>query len=271
MSFLSKVLGVMGSFFQIGGVAGPGINANAGALEARNAANNAFAVMRGALPVGDNDLTTKQYVDGIFKPIPCSLQWNGNVALPLNSATERYYVVTTSGSYATIGEVLWDDGLNTGSSVVVLPAVIGNQIFTTTTFSGGAITLLGNLNYGWTGSAWSAISPPVAGAEFCIRIALTTAATQSSVSSVPMNAVVTNCTLDVRIAFSPGTTITVGQAGTPALLMDTGDNLATAMNVYNAPQATDWGAAALPVLITVAGSPAAGGGYCLVMYSTPNN
>ncbi len=63
MSLYSRIAGIVGTFLQIGGPAGPGLNANAGALETRNAANSAFAVHRGATPVGANDLATKAYVD----------------------------------------------------------------------------------------------------------------------------------------------------------------------------------------------------------------
>jgi hypothetical protein len=61
----SKLLGTITTFFQVGGTAGPGINANGAALETKNAANSAFAVHRGGTPVGDNDLTTKAYVDKV--------------------------------------------------------------------------------------------------------------------------------------------------------------------------------------------------------------
>jgi hypothetical protein len=58
MGLFEKIAGTVLSFFQIGDSGGPGLNANAGALEARNAANSAFAVMRGATPAGSNDLVT---------------------------------------------------------------------------------------------------------------------------------------------------------------------------------------------------------------------
>lgn len=259
----------MKSFFQFGGPAGPGLNANGAALETRNAANSAFAVMRGAAPVGDNDLTTKQYVDTIFKPIPVSLQFNGNSALPANTGTEQYYVVTTTGANATIGQVLWDDGTGVGT-VTVLPAKTGNEIVTTATFSGGTISLTANQNYVWSGAAWINISPNVAGALFCIRFAITNAASQSSTNLIPANAVVARALLDITTPYSGGATISVGQTGNAALLMATGDSAPTIANVYDATiEDTAWGASALAVLVTVAGAPAAGAGFCAVYYSVP--
>jgi hypothetical protein len=263
-----RLAGVITNFFQIGGPAGPGWNANGGAIEGRNAANSAFAVVRGATPVGDNDLTTKTYVDTIFKPIPVSLQFNGGSALPSNSGTEQYYVVTTTGVNATIGQILWDDGSGVGT-VTVLPAKTGNEIVTTASFSGGTITLQSNQNYVWSGTAWLNISPSVAGALLCIRLPITNAASQSSATTIPANAVVARALLNITTPYSGGATISVGQTGSTALLMATGDNVATLANIYDAPQDTAWGASALALLVTVGGAPAAGAGFAVVYYSIP--
>ena len=98
MSLYSRIAGVINSFFQFGGPAGPGINANGAALETKNAANNAFAVHRGATPVNDNDLTTKAYVDTIARPFIVTAQSNAASALIANSVTEHYIVVSAAGT-----------------------------------------------------------------------------------------------------------------------------------------------------------------------------
>src|ERR1035437_4655928 len=64
MSLFSKIAGTTGTFYQIGGPAGPGINDNSGVLEGRNATNSSYIVIRGNTPILSNDLTTKAYVDG---------------------------------------------------------------------------------------------------------------------------------------------------------------------------------------------------------------
>ncbi len=268
MGLFQRLAGVVNSFFEIGGPTGPGINANGAALETKNAANSAFAVHRGAAPVGDNDFTTKAYVDTIFKPIPASLQFNGNNPLPANTATEQFYVVTTTGPNATIGQVLWDDGTGVGT-VTVLPAKTGNEIVTTATFSGGTITLQTNQNYVWSGAAWVNISPNVAGVVLAIRMPITTAASQSSTTSIPANAIIYSAQVNITTAYSAGATIAVGQTGTTTLLQATPDNTPTLVNIYLAEQDTAWGASALPVLVTVGGAPAAGAGFVTVLYGLP--
>ena len=268
MGLFSRLAGVVNSFFQLGGPGGPGFNANSGVLEAKNSGNTAFAIMRGATPVGDNDLATKAYVDSIFKPIPVSLQFNGNNALPANSGTEQYYVVTTTGVNAAIGQVLWDDGTGVGT-VTVLAAKTGNEIVTTANFSGGTINLTTNQNYVWSGSAWVNISPNVTGAEYCVDLPITTAAAQSSATLIPANAIVLRSSLQVTTPYSAGTTISVGQTGSTSLLQATGDSTPTIANTYDAPQRTAWGASALALLVTIAGAPSAGAGLATVTYTVP--
>jgi hypothetical protein len=266
----SKLLGTITTFFQIGGTAGPGINSNGAALESKNAANSAFAVHRGATPVGDNDFTTKAYVDKTAnKPIPVSLQFNGNNPLPNNSATEQWYVVTTSGANATIGQLLWDDGSGAGV-VAVIAAATGNTIVTTAAFSGGTITLAANQMYVWTGAAWLDIAPSVAGVTYMIRLPITTAASQSSATAMPANAVVYDARLNVTTPYSAGATIKLGITGTTNMFMDTSDNTATLANLYDLAQDTTIGASAAALLVTIAGAPAAGAGFAEVLYSVPN-
>jgi hypothetical protein len=64
MGLFSRLAGTMSTFFQIGGVGDPGINANGPALETRNAANSAYAVHRAAAPVGANDVATYGSTNG---------------------------------------------------------------------------------------------------------------------------------------------------------------------------------------------------------------
>jgi|SRR6185437_6084831 len=63
MAFYSKLRGTIETLFQLGN-GGPNWKNNAGAIEARNAADSAFAIVRGLTPSGTTDLTTKAYVDG---------------------------------------------------------------------------------------------------------------------------------------------------------------------------------------------------------------
>ena len=171
---------------------------------------------------------------------------------------------------ATIGQLLWDDGSGVGT-VQVIPAATGNTIVTTAAFSGGTISLAANQMYVWTGTAWLDIAPSVAGATYMIRFAITNAASQSSATQIPANAIVYDARLDVVTPYSAGATISLGITGTPALFMGTGDNVATVANLYQVEQDTSVGVSAAALLVTVGGAPAAGAGFAIVLYSVPNN
>ena len=67
MAFWTKISGVMGTLFQIGGPSGPKLKSNSGAVEVRNSSDGAFAVARGNDPSGNDDLVTKRYADALIQ------------------------------------------------------------------------------------------------------------------------------------------------------------------------------------------------------------
>lgn len=179
MGVFSKIAGIIDNFFQFDRGSGPGLKNEAGAIAARNAADSAYAIARGATPVGNDDLTTKAYVDGLV-----------------------------------------------GSGQVR-----------------------------------------------SIRIPIGTNASYTSVTSIPANAIVYRASLDIQTAYDNGATIEVGRTGSTSLLMTTTDSAPTnvAPNMYQVPQDTDWGGAALPLLVTIANAPTVGAGFAIVEYALPSN
>ena len=172
MGLFARLAGTVSSFFQVGGPGGPGWNDNAGALEGRNSANSAYAIVRGANPVNPNDLVT------------------------LGSLTS-------------------------------LPGVAN-----------------------------------------VIRFAIGTGAVQTSVASIPANAIVLRAFIDVTTAYSAGATLELGTAASAALFMATGDVDPQVIDLYDAPQDTT-NTTADPLQVTVGGAPAAGAGFACVMYVEP--
>ena len=65
MAFFSKLRGTFSTLFQLGDQ-GPQLKNNAGVVEARNSADAAFVKVRGADPVGADDLVTKRYGDANY-------------------------------------------------------------------------------------------------------------------------------------------------------------------------------------------------------------
>ena len=270
MSLWSKVRGTIESAFQLG-LGGPQLKNNGGVVEHRNSADNAFAVSRGADPVGLSDFTTKQYVDTIATRTIVVAQADGNAAIPANTGVERFLVVSTTGPNANIGDLLFDNGTAVGNMTKLVAAARG--IITTVALSGGTVTFSADSQYFWdtVAVAWVNIGgSAISGSRRVIQYAVTNAATQDSTAKIPANAVVRSAMLDVVTPFSGGATVSIGQAGSLTLLQLTTDNLATVAGQYEVPQRTPWGASALVVRTTVAGAPAAGAGFVTVEYTVPD-
>jgi hypothetical protein len=98
-----------------------------------------------------------------------------------------------------------------------------------------------------------------------IRFPIGTGAAQSSTKKPPANSIMIDCELDIKVAYDAGTTIEVGIAASPALLMDTTANVPSSPNLYAEHQDTVWPAVGA-VLVTIAGAPVAGSGFCIVRY-----
>lgn len=110
------------------------------------------------------------------------------------------------------------------------------------------------------------------GAIVQLDIPITTAST-TSVDSLPANAVITECTVQITTTYSGGTTISVGQSGGSATLFQlTTDNLPTTTvlpSFYTVNQLTTAAGAPATVSVTIGGAPGAGVGVVIVKYSEP--
>jgi hypothetical protein len=66
VGLFSRIAGVVGSFFQIGGPTGPGLVSDTGNIDAKNAAQSSYVNVRGADPSISDDLVTKRYGDANY-------------------------------------------------------------------------------------------------------------------------------------------------------------------------------------------------------------
>jgi hypothetical protein len=274
-SVFDRIRGTSELLFQLG-LGGPQWSNNSGILQARNAANSSFAIVRGAMPVGDNDLVTKAYADQLAARYVVTDQFDGNNSLPANTSTEHFIVVTTTGANASIGQLLWDNGSSSGTASVI-GAAAGAMIVTTQALAGGTVTFLADSLYVWDASsgAWvNAGGSAASGAIRTIRFAINNAASQASTQLIPASAIVLEAYVDVQVAYSALSTISVGQTGTTNLLLDGVSTpievLSTATAIYGKRMNQDWGGTARAVLVTIAGAPSVGSGYAIVKYTQPN-
>lgn len=96
-------------------------------------------------------------------------------------------------------------------------------------------------------------------------------ANASSVKQLPAGARVVRAQVKIDTTYSVGATISVGISGTPPLFMATSDinPQAAAGTLANKEQYTAVGGAAVAVLATVGGAPAAGASTVIVYYTMP--
>jgi len=275
MASYENLAGTTETTFQIGLDRPQVKSTSTGELEARDATDSTYARFRVGAPVGPNDAITRSYADTLSKPIIVSAQFDGNNALPANTGTPSYKVVTTTGAFASIGDVIYDDGSGVGTTTV-LTAIEGRVLAITDALSGGTVSLDPDSIYIWDadGSAYVKIGDigSVTGANRVIRYTITNAATQDSVTTIPASAIVGRCEVKITTPYSGGASISVGRAGSLALIMPPTGNTpqGASGNIYRRFQDTDWGGSALVVRTTITGAPAAGAGVIIVHYMTPN-
>lgn len=270
MSIFNKIRGTIETIFSLG-IDGPNLKANGAVVEIKNAADSDFAVLRAATPVGDNDVVTKLYADQLERPMIVSRQADCSVSLPTNTGSPGWVVVTTAGSGASIGDVLWDDGSGSGS-MTIYAAEEGRTLAITDSLTGGTVSFEADSLYIWDedGTQWLKVADvgSTTGAMRVVQFDIDNTASQDSTFSIPVGNVVHRCEVIVDTPYSAGGTIEVGDTATANKYQSTTDNKATKAGTYVVDQNTT--AIASVVRVAVGGTPAAGAGKVVVVFSNPN-
>jgi hypothetical protein len=181
-------------------------------------------------------------------------------------------VVTTAGSGAVIGDVLFDNGLNDSNPMAILAKNDGREIAVMNALSGGTISLDVNSIYIWDddGLAWVKIGDVgnTTGPVRMIRYAIATAASVDSIAQIPANAIITRT--NITTPYSGGATIDNGDTGTADKFQPQGDIDPQTVGIYVTPQSTDQGGSASVGRTAIGGAPGAGAGFVEIFYSNPN-
>lgn len=260
------------------GIDGAQIKNNSGVLEAKNADDSALARLKVAAPVDDND--SVNYITFKTKKgnVIVKDQADTSTAIPNNTTEERFLVVTTPGNGAVLGDLLYDDGSNSGL-MTIIGKDDGRTIFCTQSFTGGNIELEGDAVYGWddTGGVWvlQATIGDATGAERVIEYNVGTAATTDSSKEIPANAKVFRREVEIKTVYPAGVDIEVGHSTDSDLLIASTSTPKRVnpqkLGTYIVTSAVSWGAAQLPVRTTVTNTPGSGSSTVRVWFSVPNN
>ncbi len=198
MGLFSRLAGTIATFFQIGGPAGPGLNANGAALEARDSANSTFAVMRGAAPVGANDFVIKSVAiagvgsssfitssGGTSPSIGVADPSTGLIpypTMPTHKVTYFIGVVGAGGTF-TAGMQYWGFDIFASSAASTVQVVLATTNKLTATrrvqFNTAAASQQLGINENGRSAAWRGNAAGLGGFMFRARFAFT------SVSATP--------------------------------------------------------------------------------------
>lgn len=270
---MKKIRGIMGSIFQIGGHSGPNIKNNSGVIEARNAGDSAFVLMRGlGIPSsGDTVNDVPRFLD--LKGRVAQIEFDFNGASPPSAGTntdEFGFCHTTGGGY-TAGDVIYDDG----SSLITIPSEVVLHITSTSAVT-GTISLIANGLYSNDAGTWTLKGDGTAAASgrvLTIELTYTNTDTtgKSSTTSIPDGARVIRVRNIVETIFNNSPTLTVIVDGTSdeTILQTTDSDLETLGEYHREDTHLITSSTEGPVKLTVGGTPSAGAGRIIVEYATP--
>lgn len=113
--------GTTSQTWRLGSPSGPIVQNNAGAIEARNAGNSAFSVVRGASPAAGNDLVTKVYADGQLGGVPFT---------PLGSLSGQVPIYDSSHTewHAEFLPITGDAMLGSGTFLLTVQGIQGTAV-----------------------------------------------------------------------------------------------------------------------------------------------
>jgi hypothetical protein len=185
--------------------------------------------------------------------------------------TNNGVLSVSGGTNVTVTGTAANPIVNTAAEVASITAGTGIAVTGTASVpivsNTGVLSVSAGTNVTVTGTAANPVvnaTVPI-GSSQIMRFAITNAATQNSVNSIPNGAIVLRTFIDVHVAYSPGATATVGNASVANQLMDTPDSDLTTVNIYEVAQDTVF-SGPNTVLVTIGGAPSTGSGFVIVEF-----
>jgi hypothetical protein len=217
-------------------------------------------------PENNLDSVTKFYIDSNVRPLRITRQADCSVVIPENTDTEGFLVVTTDGTEASLGSILYDNGLSEGTMKVV-DAEIGLTIACSSTFSGGTVELDGCSIYLWN-TEWIKIGDisNYTNALRAVRIILNTDAMQESTFEVPANSYIQKIIFLINNAYSESSFVTIGHDEDADVLVNSTEINVTIARLIILKKNILW-PLAKKIRVTVGGTPIVGSGSVIVLFS----
>ena len=285
MGIFQKLTGIIGSTFQIGGTSGSILKNNSGAVEAKNAADDAFVPVNAGTPTawGNNAVVTATMLQKAFI---VGAEFDG-ASPPSNTGTVQYLLCTDDGGAYTAGDLAFDNGTSTGTGMRI--AATGGMIISVTANLNTGTLDIGPGVYAWNPGtlAYDPLLAGYGGINKTVEIDIGTgdfnpvggSSTKSSTTLIPANARILRSRVQVLNggAFNHAATVSVGYTGQTTLVQATTDNNLLAVNTYVVEGTSgnaDWSATGIAVLLTLnctTVAPNMGAARVTIEYVTPDN
>jgi hypothetical protein len=228
--------------------------------------DSGLANLEVATPTSNNDAVNKITLDKALKPVKVGRQADCSTALPSNTGTAGYVVVTKAGNGANLGDLLYDDGTSTGTMEIIVPTE-GDVIVVNTNLTGNDLELKATYLYLYKSSSWSLPSDSGSRQTRVVTFDYEDTTVDSELT-IPVGARVTNCVVYIETAFSTGATIEVGDSVDADLYQPTTHNKPTKTGAYETAHNTVITTAHV-VRVTLGGTPTAGAGTAIVDFIAP--
>ncbi len=216
------------------GKGGPRLKDESGVVSARDTTDTAYAITRGADPVGEDDLVTLRYLR-TRADVRVTGQIDGG-APPAAGTPGRVFVCTTTGGGYTVNHLYYDDGAAWND---VGPAE-GQTMKVTDALTGGAVEFLADHAYVWDadGSVWRDLGPIASESAKnewgeTADVAFGTASPFNVGDAVPADTIAFGGVVIVTQAFDGAApTLTIGDVGDTDRLCTAGEIDLTTVGVY---------------------------------------
>jgi hypothetical protein len=201
------------------GKLGAKLKSNSGVIEARNAADNAFAKVRGADPAGMDDLVTLRYLKTQASATVTGQIDGGTPPAVVDGAV---YIATTTGGTYTAGRLYYGES----SAWNERTPGEGMTIVATDALAGGTLTFAADHLYAWDADAstWDDIGPTPATTETkLLKVVKATINFDTSTpvnlgSALPVGASVSKFIVDVTTEYDQPSTVVFGISGSTSEL-----------------------------------------------------
>jgi hypothetical protein len=264
-----KIWGTTRSLWGVGGPKGINVKANSGG-ELRNAGDSDFVVGRAshiAAAGSANDLATLLNIQSSGPNI--TWDFDGSSPPTPNDNPNEWGICHTTGGAYTAGRIYYDDA----ASLVLMPTEICRKITSSTAVT-GTVSLISNGVYALEGGNWvlkGDVVQSFTSLPQVVEIAVGTAASTNSTTSIPDGSRVVNTYLKIETAYDSSATIIIKVDGAAdEILIAAADvELDTIYEVEsdNVHIITSSNEGVVNVALT--GSPTVGAAKVLVTYVTP--